>query len=102
MLVGPGHPLFQIGHGRDDDHELGDPDGHPLLPDPSFRAQGAFRRTDRERLAQLPPGTRVPPPPGARIDPFGPTLPPDIGSNPPTRSRRYGDLDPPPPDTMYM
>lgn len=99
MLVGPNHPLFRIGSGDD----LDDPDRDLVPPDPLLRGQRALRRADRERLAQLPPGSRVPPPPGARIDPFGPTLPPPDGQPNIQRNRhRYGDLDPPPPDTMYM
>eukprot|EP00166_Cyanidium_caldarium_P003306 ctg_3212.g580 len=62
----------------------------------------ARRRTLRRRpLAAA--GSAVPP--GAPHRPFGPPLPPD--ARPPTAGpsaprRDYGDLDPPPPDTMYM
>jgi hypothetical protein len=109
MLMGPRHPVFRSGFEDDDDddalHRFSDPDRDPGFP-PDLRRRGERprRMTERERLALLPPGSRVPPPPGARIDPFGPPLPspPDGYGQGASRHRRYGDLDPPPPDTMYM
>ena len=82
MWVGPRHPVFR-GRGGNDDGRSGTRD--ELFGDGRW----------------LPPEAR---PPGARIDPFGPPLPPDAQPRPPTAAPRrdYGDLDPPPPDTMYM
>eukprot|EP00696_Hemimastix_kukwesjijk_P008951 gnl/Hemi2/21304_TR7069_c0_g1_i1.p1 gnl/Hemi2/21304_TR7069_c0_g1~~gnl/Hemi2/21304_TR7069_c0_g1_i1.p1 ORF type:complete len:338 (+),score=59.99 gnl/Hemi2/21304_TR7069_c0_g1_i1:56-1069(+) len=82
MFVGPNHPGF------------GPRVTDPYAPDRS-PFPGQPQRPDYS--GRLPPGA-FPPPPGARIDPFGP--PPLPGAPPPGGSRFHPDLDPP--RSMYF